>query len=198
MATALGSYATGSAIKSRAGITDSTDDTLIATIADQVNSYIEGVTGRILAPITGTATLIWDGNGENRLYLPTTNDATYPYIGGLRSISKLELQLYTGAGYETLAAGDYYLRHQSQPGAPFDWLYLSDRPTGSYYTFPKGFATVRITSVGHRLVGHPRRDHRRRADDRRPRLARPRERPAGHRRDRRDGPDDGQPLRLGP
>ena len=147
MATALGSYATAALIKERAGITDSTDDTVIGRVADQVNMYVERETQRVLAPITGTPVMIWDGSGENCLFLPFTQDATYPYIGGLRAITTLELQLYTGAGYETIAAGDYFLRGQSQPGAPFDWLYLSDHPAGAYYTFPKGYATVRITAT---------------------------------------------------
>lgn len=147
MTTAIGSYATGSAFKSRAGITDSTDDTLIASICDQVNSFIENTTGRIIAPITGTPALVYDGTGENRLYLPVTQDATYARVGGVRSISTLEIAQYTGAAYETVAVGDYFLRAQHMPGAPFDWLYLSDRPAGSYYTFPKGFATVRVTAL---------------------------------------------------
>ncbi len=147
MSSALGSYATASAVKLRAAITDATDDTLIGTICDQVNAFIESTTQRIIAPIAGTATLIYDGDGDTRLYLPVTADATYPFIGGLRSITKLEIADYTGAAYEEIAAGDYFLRGKSQPAAPFDWLYLSDRPDGDDYVFPKGFATVKITSA---------------------------------------------------
>jgi hypothetical protein len=147
VATALGSYATAAAIKSRAGISDANDDTLIGTIADQVNAFIEGTTQRILAPITGTPVLIYDGDGDHRLYLPKTQDATYPYIGGIRAITTLEIADYTAAAYETVAVGDYFLRGQSGPAGPFDWLYLSDRPTGTFYTFPKGFATVRLTAT---------------------------------------------------
>lgn len=147
MATALGSYATASLVKTRAGITDSTDDTLLGAICDQVNAYIERETGKILAPITGTPTLVYDGDGTNRLYLPVTADDTYPFVGGLRAITTVEVQDYTGAGYSTLSASDYFLRGKSHPAAPFEWLYLSDYPTGAYGVWPKGFATVRIKAT---------------------------------------------------
>lgn len=148
MATAIGSYAVGTAVKARAGITDSTDDTLIAELCDQVNAFVEQTTGRILAPISGTATLYYDGDGSNRLYLPVPASGDYPYIGGLRTVATLSIADYTGAAYTAIASGDYFLRGVCLPGAPFDWLYLSDFPAGSYYTFPKGFATVKITSTG--------------------------------------------------
>lgn len=147
MTTAVGSYAVGSAVKVRAGITDNTDDTLIGLLCDEVNAYIEQTTQRILAPISGTATLYYDGDGSNRLYLPVTASGDYPFIGGLRTIATLQLAQYTGAAYETIASTDYFMRGKSQPAAPFDWLYMSDYPAGSYYSFPKGFATVKITST---------------------------------------------------
>jgi hypothetical protein len=53
MTTAIGSYATLAAVKARlSGTFDSTDDTLIGTLCDQVNGYIESSAGcgRVLAP----------------------------------------------------------------------------------------------------------------------------------------------------
>jgi len=53
MTTAIGSYATLAAVKSRlSGTFDSTDDTLLGTLCDQVNAFIESPagTGRVLAP----------------------------------------------------------------------------------------------------------------------------------------------------
>ena len=147
MATSVGSYATAALIKERAGITDSTDDTLLGKIADQVNQFIERETQRVLAPITGTPTLIYDGDGSRALYLPLTQDATYPFVGGLRSITTVEVAEYTGAAYVTLASGDYFLRGPVQPGGPFEWLYLSDHPAGSTFTWNRGFATVRIKAT---------------------------------------------------
>lgn len=147
MATSIGSYATAALIKERAGITDTYDDTLLGKIADQVNMWIERETQRVLAPITGTPVLTYDGTGSNRLYLPVTADDDYPFIGGIRAITTVEVQEYTGAGYTTLAATDYFLRGKSHPAAPYDWLYLSDHPAGSYTRWPKGFDTVRITAT---------------------------------------------------
>jgi hypothetical protein len=55
MATATGAYATAALVKARlfaAGVTDTADDTLIGTICDQVNQFIESPQGcgRVLAP----------------------------------------------------------------------------------------------------------------------------------------------------
>lgn len=147
MATALGSYATAALIKARAGITDTTDDTLLGTIADQVNMWIEQTTGRVLAPVSGTPVLTYDGDGDSRLYLPRSADSTYPYPGGFRTVTKVEIADYTGAAYTELASTDYFLRGKSHPAAPFDWLYLSDRSSSGDYTFPRGFATVKVTGT---------------------------------------------------
>jgi len=68
-ATAIGSYATTAALKSLIGTTDSNDDTLIGLICDRVNSYIEDVTGRVMAPIASAIYLL-DGDGTDRLYFP--------------------------------------------------------------------------------------------------------------------------------
>jgi hypothetical protein len=141
MATAIGSYATATLIKSRAGITDATDDTLLGTIADQVNMYIERTTGRIIAPGT-VGTAYYDGEGDNRIFLPVTADGTR--IGGVRAITSLAVADYTGGAYTTLPAADYFLRGMSQPAGPYDWLYLSDTATGGYTLFPRGFNTVKL------------------------------------------------------
>ena len=53
MTTAIGSYATLAAVKARlSGTFDSTDDTLLGTLCDQANQFIESPqgTGRVLAP----------------------------------------------------------------------------------------------------------------------------------------------------
>jgi len=50
-ATAIGTYATLTDLKARMKITDTTDDAVLQSICDQVNSLIEGITGRIVAPI---------------------------------------------------------------------------------------------------------------------------------------------------
>jgi hypothetical protein len=58
MASAVGTYATLTDLKLRLNITDATDDSLLQSLCDQVNSLIEGVTGRILAPIPAFSTTL--------------------------------------------------------------------------------------------------------------------------------------------
>lgn len=141
MATATGSYATTTALKSRLGITDATDDTLLGTICDQVNAYIEGPegAGRIIAPISGTPTYLYDVDEvADTLEVPE----------GVRTVTLLEIAAYTDAAYETIAAADYFLRPiRPYSGWPYTKLRLSDRPTGSYSVFPKGFEVVRLTGT---------------------------------------------------
>jgi hypothetical protein len=142
MATATGSYATAAALKTRAGISDTADDTLIGTICDQVNQFIESETKRVLAPIT-SATYKFDGNGSNKLRVTHTSDGTA--IGGIRAITALGIAATTGLSYDTIVSTDYFLRRKSLPAAPYDFLYLSDIPTSGYSAFPSGFDTVQIT-----------------------------------------------------
>lgn len=144
MATALGSYATTAAVKARlfaAGVTDTTDDTLIGTICDQANGFIESSegAGRALAPIS-SATYLIDGNGSNAFYFPN----------GIRAISALSVGDFTGDSLDLLDSGDYYLRPLSQDrevGWPAMWVYLSDRPASGRRFFPEGFATVSMTAT---------------------------------------------------
>lgn len=144
MATAIGSYVTSTILKTRAGITDSTDDTLLGVICDQVNMFVERTTSRVLAPIT-SATYYYDGDGSRRLYLPITADGTH--IGGLRAITALQMASYTSADYEDVATSQVFLREAPVPAAPFDVLMFTDYPTGSFTCFPRGFKTVKITAT---------------------------------------------------
>lgn len=144
MTTAIGSYATATALKSRIGITDSTDDTPLAAICDQVNQYIESYTKRVLAPIA-SATYLYDGDGSCSLYLPFPVNAAP--IGGIRAITVLELQRYTSAGYETVDTSQVFLRQKVGVTGPYERLHFTDYPTGTFDSFPRGFATVRITAT---------------------------------------------------
>jgi hypothetical protein len=139
MATATGAYATAAALKSRVGITDVTDDTVLGTICDQVNQYIETFTGRVLAPVTSGDFLLDVPEPTDRLYFPR----------GLRSVSAVTVGDYTGAARVALASGDYFLRpaaHDRRPGWPATWLHLSDAcATRSY--FPAGYDIVKVTGT---------------------------------------------------
>ena len=63
MTTAVGTYALLTNVKLRLGraVSDTADDALIQRYCDQVNSRIEGVTGRVLAPIPAVSTTLNGG-----------------------------------------------------------------------------------------------------------------------------------------
>lgn len=144
MATAIGSYVTSALLKARISISDSTDDTVLGTICDQINQYIESKTGRVLAPIAST-TYLYDGDGSCELYLPVTADGSK--IGGIRAVTLVELQQYTGAGYETVDTSQVFLRGKVGMTGPYQRLVFTDYPTGTFASFPRGFATVRLTAT---------------------------------------------------
>lgn len=140
MPTAVGSYATTATLKARlfaAGVTDTADDTLMGTICDQVNQFIEGPHGcrRVIAPVN-SATYLVDGTGTDRLF----------FRAGLRAVSVLAVGDFTGDDRDAVTT--FFLRpstHDRLPGWPAEWLYLSDQ--GTRTTFPLGFETVSITAT---------------------------------------------------
>lgn len=142
MATAVGSYATASALKARLGITDTTDDAVLGSICDQVNAYIEQRTRRVLAPIA-SATYLYDGDGTSSLYLPFP--ATSPPIGGIRAATLVEVADTTGGAYVSLASTDWALRQIVGMTGPYERLLLTG--TGAYARWPEGLATVRVTGT---------------------------------------------------
>lgn len=132
---ATGSYVTTATLKTRAGIPDSTDDTLLGVLCDEINDLIEDTTGRVLAPVA-SATYLFDGDGS----------AVLRYPRGIRAVSLLEVAASTGAAYTTVNSSDYFLRphsHLNRPGWPALRIELSD--SGSQTFFPVGLDTVRVT-----------------------------------------------------
>jgi hypothetical protein len=143
MATAIGTYATTALLKELIGTTDSDDDTLIGKLCDRINQYIEDTTGRVIAPISST-TYLYDGDGTSSLFLPLPVDKAP--IGGIRAITLLEVQPYTGGDFETVTSTDYFLRNRVGMTGPFERLLLSDRSSGRTI-FPAGLGTVRVTGT---------------------------------------------------
>lgn len=147
MTTALGAYATPTALKAFAKLDLDTDDDVIAgAICDRINQYIESCTRQVIAPL-GSATYTYDGKGLSRLFLPLPTGFNIKGIGGFRAITKLEIAPQTGGDYEEIAAGDYFLRERFGVMGPYRWLILSDHPDGSYRKFPAGRATVQVTGT---------------------------------------------------
>lgn len=145
MPTATGTYATTATLKARllaAGVTDTADDTLLGTICDQINAFIEGPygCGRIIAPIS-SATYTLDGSGLSYLYFPK----------GIRAVTALTIGDYIGDTLDAVTAADILLRpldHERTPGWPAFYLYLSDHPVSTNiwrYVFPKGRSNISMT-----------------------------------------------------
>jgi hypothetical protein len=167
-ATATGSYVTTALLKAHIGTTDSDDDTELGLICDRVNQAIETETKQPICPIS-SATYLYDVDGPiglnaplynilriglnartfglTRLYTPLPIGAATMSIGGLRAITLLEFAPYSGAAFETIDSADYFLRDRRGIIGPYQWLVLSDRPVGTYYRFPAGRGTVRITAT---------------------------------------------------
>lgn len=146
MATATGAYATTALFKEWAGITSSSDDTLIGKVCDRLNGYLEAQMGQVVAPIS-SATYLYDGSGLRHQFLPQP-PASSPAIGGIRAATLVEVAPQTGGAFETIASGDYFLRAKAPgPGSPYRYLVLSDHPAGAYRTWPKGYGTVRVTGT---------------------------------------------------
>lgn len=100
-----------------------------------------------VAPCTATVALVstpqtalyyFDGDGGRVLWID------------VRAVTELAVATQTGGSYTVLPATDYYLRplpQDREPGWPATRIELSDLPSGGYYYFPEGYATVRITAV---------------------------------------------------
>ena len=139
MTTAIGSYATLAALKSRLKITDTADDSELSATCDAVNAYIEGpqACNRVVAPIA-SAVYVLDGDGSRVVRYPR----------GIRSVSLLEVAQYTGGAYQAIPAGDFFLRPSAalrQPGWPATRLEMTNIPHAFFAYFPFGYDTVRVT-----------------------------------------------------
>jgi hypothetical protein len=147
VATAIGTYATATNVQTRLGVTLSAGDlTLVGRYCDQVNSRIEGITRRVLAPITYTAAL-FDGNDS------LENGRCIVIPRGLLTISLLRIALYTGGAFTAVPATDYFIQPNPQerdPGWPGTELWMSDVPTAANTVpyFASGFANIEITGTG--------------------------------------------------
>lgn len=143
---AVGTYAALSAVKTRLGITG-TSDALLQAVCDQVNDWLEAVMGRVVAP-RPESTVTLDG------WLAEPDEwgvpRRLPCPFGIRSLSQLEVAYRTGGSYVVVPTADWFLRphiHMRRPGWPATMVILSDVPTGSIGRFYGGRDTVRLTGT---------------------------------------------------
>lgn len=136
------SYCTSTTIKARAGITDSTDDTILGTIAGQVNSWLEGRIGFPVGPIASVERM-FDGDAvrcvNGRYVLPC-----YPY--GVRTVTAVTTAETTDGSETSRTASDVVLRPHSQDRET-DWpafeLWVKDTATWTWPT--SGLDVIGIT-----------------------------------------------------
>jgi hypothetical protein len=135
------SYVTSELLKLRANIPDTVDDTLLEQICGEVNAWIETFTGRILRPFTYTNQL-FDGWGYP--YGDVTDYGRGLMVpNGIRSITTLEVANSTGGSFVNVTA-DTFMRG----GTPATRIVLSNMPTAGLYSFPGGYANIRLTGAG--------------------------------------------------
>ena len=138
-------YVTLAGGKSRLGITNTTDDVLLQSLADEVNGFIESYCGRVVGPI---------GTGSTFTFHHLPSDAydsgrIFPVPWGIASTTSLEVAPYTGAAFETIPATDFFLMPAPQdrePGWPSTEIHMSDIPSASVGQpyFAAGYNVVRI------------------------------------------------------
>ena len=138
-------YATLGSVKTRLGITDTTDDTLLTQLVADMNAAVEDITGRAIGPLTITNELLdgYDALEEGRCL---------PYPKGIRSITTLEVASTTGGTFSTVPAGDVFLRPHAglrQPDWPAFEIWMSDIPAASNTlpVFLPGYANIRLTGA---------------------------------------------------
>ena len=147
MSTATGTYATVAAVKARLGSETTwpaADTTMLSSLCDQINAWIEGEAGRTICPLSDTAMTL-DGlaaDDSRRLAIPW----------GIRTLTKLELAPITGATFVEVPTTDFFLRplaYQRDPGWPATWVVLTDVPSAgnSAGWFAAGFMNVKLTGT---------------------------------------------------
>ncbi len=122
---------------------------LMALLIDRMSRRIDKITGRVFYTSSTDVAITLNGSGRYR--------QTFP----LDIVSVTTLQLATdtlkatSGTYTTISTGDFYLmpRQMTDSGWPYQWIELSDDPSGSYSTsqaftvFPAGYDTVKGTGT---------------------------------------------------
>lgn len=133
------SYATTANLKSRLGITDDDDDTLLESIVDQTNDWVEQFMQRPVGPTSG-GTATFDGCED------VSNDGTTLYVRrGIRAITSLTIATSTGATPISATTSDLIIFPRSQnrrPGWPGFEIRFKDVTTGPVARFYYGYGDI--------------------------------------------------------
>lgn len=136
------SYATTANVKTRAGIPDTDDDTLIGNIVGQVNAWIEHYIGRPVGPDDG-ATYTFDGAED------VSPDGRSLFVrNGIRTITTITVAPSTGSDAVTGTVADFVVLPRTQnrrPGWPGFEIRIKDAVTGSVSIFGFGYSDIVVT-----------------------------------------------------
>ncbi len=138
------SYTTSALIKAQVPITDTTDDTFIATVVLRTNEWLENKIGHPVGP-DPTTLYLFDGFDAIR-------GMRMMIERGVQSISLLRIAQRTGATLVTVPSTDYYIRPsiaRRRPGEPGFYIQLTNVPSTSNPAtfFYEGFENVEVTGV---------------------------------------------------
>lgn len=133
------SYTSSTIIKTRLGITDTDDDSLLGSYATAVNEWVETFTGRQIGPITG-GTATFDG------FHDCSDDGRTLYVPqGVRTVTSLTVAPGTGTTPVSATAGDLVIlprSHNRKPDWPGFEVRIIDSPTGAVTYFARGFGNI--------------------------------------------------------
>lgn len=140
------SYTTSTTLKSRVGITDAVDDTVLGVICGQVNSWLEGRIGFPVGPITSEERLFdgskvrWCSDHES-WYLPV-----YPW--GVRSVSAVRTSTDDGASYTSQTASDVLIRpHAFERETDWPGFELHIKSTVTWAWITSGYDSNGVTGT---------------------------------------------------
>lgn len=147
MATAVGTYASVADVKARLDATGNvswadSQTTILTSLCNQVNSWIESYTGRILAPDpTSSYTLCVESDEAG---------TTLAFPRGIRALTKLEVKTHTGGPWNEIPSTDFFLQPDPcdlGPGWPYTEVQITNIPSAGTTTpyFYPGFDVVRLT-----------------------------------------------------
>ena len=143
---AVQSYTTSTTTKSRVGIGDAVDDTLLGVICGQVNSWLEGRIGFPVGPITSEERL-FDGakvrwcSEHDSWYIPA-----YPW--GCRAITAVRTSTDDGATYTNQTASDVLIRpHAFERETDWPGFELHLKTTATWDWVSSGYDSNGITAT---------------------------------------------------
>jgi hypothetical protein len=138
-----GTYVTSANLKVRLGIgtADTTDDTLLGNICNQVNSYVEFIARRNFDAVAGTAaggTATFDASED-------VYDGQLYVHDGIRAVTSLSVAPGTGDAAVTATVADLIILPRSQarrPGWPGFWVVFKPVVTGLVSDWGVGYANI--------------------------------------------------------